>query len=118
MGTSSVDIRVWSDRMPILSHPDDVATTLTTWRAAHPEATLAEIERAVDAHLSAYRAALITDLAMAAPAARPVCPECGRPLQQVGTRSRTVRTAHEGTLTVTGPAYRCPACGAGLFPPG
>ena len=103
--------------MPTSPLPDDLSTALTIWRTTHPGATLAEIEQAVDAQLSAYRAALITDLAMTGDASRPVCLECGTPLQRVGTRSRTVRTAHEGTLTFTEPAYRCPACGAGLFPP-
>lgn len=100
------------------SSPDDSAVALARWRADHPDATLAEIEAAVDAHLSAYRASLIMDAATtAAPPARPRCPDCGEVMQQVGTRTRTVRTAHEGRLTFTDPAWRCPACGAGLFPP-
>ena len=102
---------------PSLPGPD-VAAALARWRAAHPGATLAEIEHAVDRQLSATRAALITELATASSSTdRPVCPHCGTPLHQVGTRVRTLRTAHEGTLTFTGPSYRCPACGAGLFPP-
>lgn len=97
---------------------EDPAVALARWRAAHPEATLGEIEAAVDTHLSAWRAALIMETATAGmPAARPRCPGCGAAMQQVGTRSRTVRTAHEGVLTFTDPAWRCPACGAGLFPP-
>ncbi len=36
----------------------EVRATLARWRAAHPQATLAEIERAVDQHLSGYRAAV------------------------------------------------------------
>lgn len=97
--------------MPTLPPTADPTTALAQWRAARPGATLAEIEHAFDAQFSAYPAALISDLATAAPPAkRPVRPACGTPLQQVGTRSRTVRTAHEGTLTVTGPTYRCPAC--------
>lgn len=98
--------------------PDDAAVALARWRAAHPDATLAEIEQAVDAHLSAYRAALITTAAEPViPPDRPDCPACGTAMQQVGTRSRTVRTAHEGRLSFTDPTFRCPACNAGLSPP-
>jgi hypothetical protein len=34
-------------------------------------------------------------------------------------RLRGVRqaTAHGGTVELTGQTWRCPACGAGLFPP-
>lgn len=103
---------------PPVPAADDPTTALARWRAAHPDATLAEIEHAVDAQLSATRAALITELATTGVDPRPVCPDCGTPLQRVGTGSRTLRTAHEGTLTFTAPRYRCPACGAGLSPPG
>jgi YgiT-type zinc finger domain-containing protein len=99
--------------------PEPVAPhdTLAAWRAAHPAATLAEIEQTVDQHLSAQRAALIADLATAPAAARPACAQCGTPMHQNGTRTVTVTTAHEGRVPLTGPQYVCPACGAGLFPP-
>lgn len=102
---------------PPLPAAADPTSALAAWRTAHPDATLAEIEHAVDDQLSTYRAALITDLATSGARGRPVCPECGTPLQRVGPRSRTVRTAHEGTLTFTEPTYRCPACLVGLSPP-
>ena len=96
----------------------DPAVALAHWRAAHPDATLAEIEAAVDAHLSAYRATLIVETAVTdAPADRPSCPDCGQVMQRVGPRSRTLRTAHDGTLTFADVVWRCPACGAGLSPP-
>ena len=96
----------------------DPAVALAHWRAAHPDATLAEIEAAVDAHLSAYRVSLIMETAATdAPAERPSCPACGQAMQQAGTRSRTLCTAHDGALTVSDTTWRCPACGAGLFPP-
>lgn len=100
-----------------MPEPADPRDTLAAWRAAHPTATLAEIEQAVDAHLSAQRAALITDLATAQEAPRPTCPQCGTPMRQNGSRTVTVTTAHEGRVPLTGPQHVCPACGAGLFPP-
>lgn len=98
--------------------PEDPARQLAAWRAEHPLATLADIEQAVDEHLRAYRTELIEQTAQSeGPLERPNCPECGVGLQQVGQRSRTLRTAHEGRLTLTETAWRCPVCGTGLFPP-
>ncbi len=95
-----------------------VDVAVAQWRAAHPDATLAEIERAVDQHLSTYRAALITTTAAAPePDVRPVCPACGTPMQRVGPRTRRRRTTQDGELRFTEAAWRCPACGAGRFPP-
>lgn len=93
---------------------DEVWAAVAQWRAAHPRATLAEIERAVDQHLSGVRADVIGAVAGNAADDRPACDTA---LVRVGTRSRRLRTAQEGELTFTEPAWRCPACGAGLFPP-
>lgn len=100
-----------------MPEPTDPRAALAAWRAAHPTATLAEIEQAVDRHLSAHRAALITDLATDRDTCRPACPQCGTPMVQNGTRTVTVTTAHEGRVPLTGAQSVCPACGAGLFPP-
>jgi hypothetical protein len=100
-----------------MAEPVAAYDVLAAWRAAHPTATLAEIEQAVDAHLSAHRAALIAALATAPDTGRPTCAQCGRPMHQNGTWTVTVTTAHEGCVPLTGPQDVCPACGAGLFPP-
>lgn len=101
--------------------PDDALAALAAWRAAHPAATLAEIEHEVDHQLSAARATLISKLAVAGrevAADRPTCPACGAALARQGTRQRTVRTAQNGEVRLAGPSYRCPGCGTGVFPPG
>lgn len=96
----------------------DPAQQLAVWRREHPAATLADIEQAVDEHLRTYRAGLIEQTAQpVGPVARPVCPECGHPMQQVGSRRRTLRTAHDGRVVLSDPGWRCPECGTGLFPP-
>ena len=104
-----------------MSAPDplsaDLRAALAQWRVAHPQATLAEIERAVDQQLSASRAGLIAATAMASADERPSCPACGEPMHRASQRSLTLTTAHEGEVTLTGQTYQCPACGAGLFPP-
>lgn len=104
-------------RPPDPQHPD-LSATLTAWLAEHPEATLAEIERAVDRELCEVRAAMISQAAQVGERdERPDCPACGAPMHR--SRRRTIRqtTAHNGEVVLDGQEWRCPACGAGFFPP-
>ena len=98
---------------------------LGEWRAAHPRATLGEIEQEVDARLAAARAKLLEAAAVAGPdgdpargAAPPVCPACGAVMVVEGERTRRLRTTHEQELVLRRSYTRCPACGTGVFPPG
>ena len=90
------------------------------WRAAHPQATLRQIEVAVDRHLAGVRARLLEGAATAAPVAAlpPPCPACGTPMGWDGERTRHLTTTHEQTIELTRRYARCPAGGTGLFPPG
>lgn len=99
---------------------DEAQAELRAWFAAHPQATLYEMEVATERQLARVRAALVGELVASAGATteRPTCPACGGPMQQAGTQARTVALPHDEPLTVAGPRYRCPACGAGLSPPG
>lgn len=112
-----------------MPHPDDGAAwerqaaqaraDLQAWRAAHPRATLREIEQEVDRRLAASRAQLVEALAVAAPeAAPPPCPDCGGPMRRDGERVRRLTPTHDRSVALTRRYARCPACGAGLFPPG
>lgn len=97
------------------------------WRMQHPRATFAEIERAVDERLATLRTRMLQDVALASAAARvadtprvgrPRCPTCGEALEARGARARQVRVTHGRTVDLTRDYAVCPACGAGLFPPG
>ena len=106
-----------------LADAADRFAVLDTWRQAHPKATWDEIEAAVDAQLGPLRAALLGDTAMASEAAdlggeRPLCPACGERLTAAGRRRRRLRGEHEVPIALERSYARCPACGAGLFPPG
>ena len=95
---------------------------LDAWRQAHPKATWAEIEAAVEAQLGPLRAALLRDTALASEAAdlsgvRPSCPDCGARLRAAGAHRRHLRGEQDEGLALTRHYARCPACGAGLFPP-
>ena len=94
------------------------------WRAAHPRATWKEIEAELDGRLARLRGQVLGDAARASPLAdfrgaaeRPPCPACGAPLRAVGQHRRRLVTDHEQVVTLERTYGRCPACGAGVFPP-
>src|SRR5437879_3257873 len=97
---------------------------MAVWRQAHPHATFAEIEAAVEDRLGALRAELIEDTvatsaeARGAGAERPKCVECGHGLEARGTRERMVTVRGNRLVRLRRHYLVCPACGAGLFPPG
>ena len=116
------------------AHPDDpptpptgldIVTDMAAWRAAHPHATPAEIEAALDARIAALRTHLLTETVAASPltdwsttpaAQRPTCPHCGATLRPRGTRKRQLHT-QGGELVLDRTYGVCPACGALVFPP-
>ncbi len=78
---------------------EEVLTGMRDWRSAHPRATFAEIEAAVDERLNRVRARMLEDAALASrnadlrsgsAAARPGCPACGRRMALRGQAERTV----------------------------
>ena len=106
---------------------DEVLTGMKEWRLQHPRATLSEIETALDARLAGLRARMLEDAALASAAADwesgpgagvPVCPQCGKPLQARGRHPRQLQTHGGRQLTLPRAYGVCPACQAGLFPPG
>jgi hypothetical protein len=113
------------DRWQTLSA--QVVTAMADWRAQHPRATFAEIEAALDERLARLRAQMLEDAALACaatdwvdqpPAARPCCPACAQPLQARGQAPRHLQTHGGQELHLCRRYGTCPACGAGLFPPG
>jgi len=104
-----------------------VLTAMADWRVQHPRATFSEIEAALDERLARLRAQMLADTALAsaatdwaaqAPAARPRCPACAQPLQARGLATRHLQTHGGQELALPRRYGTCPACGAGLFPPG
>ncbi len=69
---------------------EEIFAAVAQWRAAHPQATLAEIEQAVDEQMNRLRARMIEQAAQASAAAESeasqglVCEQCGQPLQARG----------------------------------
>ena len=104
-----------------------VMTGMKEWRLQHPRASFREIETALDERLAKMRARMLEDLALASAAARvsaapeeerPRCPGCGGPLEARGEQERTLTTTYNEPITLRRGYGYCPACAAGLFPPG
>jgi len=103
----------------------DILTGMREWRLQHPDATLAEIEQALDERWYRLRARMLEDLALQHEAAawqtkaanRPTCPECGRSLIRRGRQPRQLKTHGGQDLTLTRSYGYCPNCRKGLFPP-
>ena len=106
---------------------ESVWVGLADWRAAHPRATLSEIEAALDERLNQVRARVLADLALASTAAdlqaasaeeRPRCERCGAVLQARGQSERGVLTQGGAEVRLRRSYATCPRCGDGSFPPG
>jgi hypothetical protein len=94
---------------------------LNRWYRQHPEATFKEMELQLRVlRRSLMGQALPWVLAQgdlgASPEA-PVCEECGTQMEFKGYAGKEVEGL-EGEGTLRRAYYVCPACGAGLFPPG
>jgi hypothetical protein len=99
---------------------------MTQWRAAHPQATLREIEDAVDAQVNQLRAQLIQELVQMGeaeewsegpPEGRLKCEHCGTVLQARGKQTRWLQTTGGEAIKLERRYGTCPECGQGLFPP-
>ena len=106
---------------------EEVIIGMKEWRLQHPRATFKEIETALDGLLARVRARMLEDAALASlarnvsaasPEERPKCPECGQGLEARGEETRSLTTNYNERITLKRSYAVCPACGAGLFPPG
>jgi ribosomal protein S27AE len=99
---------------------------MTQWREAHPQATLREIEEAVDAQMNQLRAQLIQELvhmgergewSEGPPESRPRCERCGTVLLSRGKQTRFLQTNGGEAIKLERRYGTCPHCGHGIFPP-
>jgi hypothetical protein len=99
-----------------------VQAELAAWRAAHPQATFAELEAAVEAGVAQLRASLVREAVPRDPgaraAARPQCAGCAVPLTARGRHRRTVQLWGDHPVELERTYWSCPRCRAGHFPPG
>jgi RNase P subunit RPR2 len=103
---------------------EEALAAVAQWRVAHPKATLAQIEQAVDEQMNRLRAQLIEQAAQASAAANSevsqglVCEQCGQALQARGRARRRWQTQGGQQVEVERTYVTCPQCGGGFFPPG
>jgi NADH pyrophosphatase NudC (nudix superfamily) len=98
--------------------------TIAQWRAAHPEATLAEIEAAVDEQMNRLRAGMIEEVAQASPLEQAgsgqqarKCPQCGERMQARGKHQRRLPAARRPTGALDSPVVSAvPLAATAFFP--
>ena len=101
---------------------EDIFAAVAQWRAAHPKATLAEIEHAVDEQMHRLRARMIEQAAQASAVAESgasqgqVCEQCGQPRHSRGRAKRRWQTHGGQQVEVERTYVTCPRCGGGFFP--
>lgn len=105
---------------------EPIFTFIAQWRQAHPQATMAEIEQAVDEQMQKLRAQMLQDAAHngsgeewaeVSSAARTCCPTCGGRLQALGQRERHLQTHGGQRVSLTRTYLAGPRYGYGFFPP-
>ncbi|MCO5182160.1 MAG: hypothetical protein M9896_19150 [Candidatus Promineofilum sp.] len=100
---------------------DELVQRLRHWQQVHPEATLTEIEEAVEAELAGVRKRLVEGMVKEREAAgqeRPECPECGARMFKNGRRQRQLKGKEGQVIELDRQQWRCLSCEATLFPPG
>jgi hypothetical protein len=99
---------------------------MTQWRHEHPQATLREIEEAVDERMNRLRAQLIQEIAQMSAVeegsqgpkeTRPSCARRGTVLVCRGRQTRWLQTNGEEAVKLERKYATCPDCGRGIFPP-
>jgi len=82
---------------------------IAQWRKAHPHATMAEIEQAVDEQMQSLRAQVLQDAAQNSPlregaettdSEKPLCPDCKVRMQARGQRERHLQTHGGRTVSL------------------
>jgi NADH pyrophosphatase NudC (nudix superfamily) len=105
----------------------EVMSGMKEWRVQHPRATLVEMEAVLNERLGTLRRRMIEDMAQASAATdwgeavageKPLCPECGQPLQRRGKEERELQTQGGQTINLKRRYGTCPQCDAGFFPLG
>lgn len=99
-----------------------IGEELDRWEAAHPEASMREIEQRVEQAMAQLGVQVMADLAMGRETrlrqAEVRCPKCGSPVIRRGTRPRKLKGAHDEAVVLTRGYVTCTQCGHGFFPSG
>jgi len=106
---------------------EKINAAIEAWRREHPEATLTEIEEAVDTRLASMRREMVQDLAQEGRTAnlrklpkeeRPKCPRCGQRVAANGKGKRKIRTVYDEVIELERHQAYCQSCELTFFPSG
>jgi len=106
---------------PSEEQPDELTRKLSQWQQANHQATLTEMEKAVEAELAKLRKQLVEAMVREREATMPEvpdCPQCGQKMVKNGRRPRELKSKEGQTIKLERQQWRCLTCGATLFPPG
>lgn len=104
---------------PQKADPEALTEKMRQWRKANPQATLTEIEEAVEAGLAQLRRQLVEEMVKEEAAeldGEPACPHCGEKMVKNGQRQRKLQSKEGQTIHLKRQQWRCLSCGATLFP--
>jgi hypothetical protein len=96
--------------------------TIAQWNQEHPNATMAEIESAIDQQLDEVGARIIEEIAQTSfsssvQSAPVCCPQCRARMHQRGKHARHLKTRGDLEVTLERDYLSCPDCGYSFFPP-
>jgi NADH pyrophosphatase NudC (nudix superfamily) len=103
---------------------DEILSGMAEWRTRHPKATFGEIERETMKRVANLQTRLMEEVAQTSQAIEwdegnpPICPECGAKMRPRGEHERGLQVSGGGEVKLKRFYAVCPACGAGIFPPG
>jgi YgiT-type zinc finger domain-containing protein len=106
---------------------DELMQWLQEWWEAHPQASLSEMETALDGRMAEMRVRVLEGALAgggrgeksrgAREREEQQCPVCGTEMVRSGRRKRQLKTRGNQELVLERDYMRCPRCGAGIFPP-
>jgi len=100
---------------------NEIRHKLSQWQQANLQATLTEIEEAVEVELAQLRKQLVEEMiqdAARGTTAVPNCPQCGQKMVKNGQRKRKLKGKEGQMVEIDRQQWRCLSCGTTLFPPG
>ena len=106
---------------PRQEQPNELTRKMSQWQQTNPQATLTDMEEAVEAELAKLRRKLVEEMIQEKEAAIqevPDCPQCGQEMVKNGQRQRSLQSKEGETVQLKRQQWRCLSCETTLFPPG